>query len=320
MATTSSLMVRDGMGRQGTILPETRRREQGTDVVTVRLEDGRELAVPVRSLLPQADGTYQMLSALDGGSSGPQRTEPPAPLPVAVRPEPVTDTVRTSRTDITPHPLAQAVAPPPMPQDAFQPASLARSEHREPVLEPLPPAAPVRGIDYRDPVPAPAAVTMQSAGYREPVAAPAVPARGNEYREQVSVPVYQEEIEVQKRLVDTGAVRIHKSVQTREELVDVALQGEEIEVTRHEVNRVVDGPVPVRYEGDTLVVSLLEEEIVVQKRLVVREELHIRRKAVERRSPVRVPIRTEQVQVERTGPLTGSAPQDPPQNDGLRQP
>jgi hypothetical protein len=47
-------------------------------------------------------------------------------------------------------------------------------------------------------------------------------------------------------------VRIHKTVQTREVLVDEPLLQEVVVVERVPVNRVVEGPIPVRYEGDTI--------------------------------------------------------------------
>jgi len=65
------------------------------------------------------------------------------------------------------------------------------------------------------------------------------------------------------------------------------------------VNRVVEGPVAVRYEGDTLIVPLFEEVVVVQKQLVLKEEVHLMKKQSEAREPKHVTVRSEEAHVER---------------------
>ncbi|MCA1628121.1 MAG: YsnF/AvaK domain-containing protein, partial [Acidobacteria bacterium] len=61
-------------------------------------------------------------------------------------------------------------------------------------------------------------------------------------------------------------------VREREEIVDELLLKEAVEVERVIINREVDAPVPVRYEGETMIVPVLEEMLVVEKRLVLKEE------------------------------------------------
>ena len=113
------------------------------------------------------------------------------------------------------------------------------------------------------------------------------------------VPVVAEELEVQKRVVETGKVRITKVVQEREALVDEPLLGEEVEVERVPIQRVVESPIPVRYEDDTVIVSILEEVLVVEKRLLLKEEIHIRKRRVETHQPQQVTLRHEEARIER---------------------
>ncbi|HEX8352621.1 MAG TPA: YsnF/AvaK domain-containing protein [Pyrinomonadaceae bacterium] len=115
----------------------------------------------------------------------------------------------------------------------------------------------------------------------------------------VIVPIVAEQLEVQKRKVEAGGVRIRKTVTEREEVVDEPLMREEVQVKRVPVNRVVDGPVPVRHVGNTMIVSLLEEVLVVEKRLMLKEELHITKEQVESYRPQRVRLRTEEAVIER---------------------
>jgi uncharacterized protein (TIGR02271 family) len=113
------------------------------------------------------------------------------------------------------------------------------------------------------------------------------------------VPVIAEELAVQKRVIETGKVRIKKVVQEREAIVDEPLFGEEVEIERVPIQRVVEGPVPVRYEDDTVIVSVLEEVLVVEKRLLLKEELHIRKRRVETHQPQQVMLRHEEARIER---------------------
>jgi uncharacterized protein (TIGR02271 family) len=113
------------------------------------------------------------------------------------------------------------------------------------------------------------------------------------------LPVLAEALDVQKRRVETGRVRIHKTVQTREVLVDEPLLREEVAIERVSINRVVEGPIPVRYEGDTMIISLLEEVLVVETRLLLTEELRITTRRTETHTPARVTLRHEDVTIER---------------------
>ncbi|HYP54171.1 MAG TPA: YsnF/AvaK domain-containing protein [Pyrinomonadaceae bacterium] len=115
----------------------------------------------------------------------------------------------------------------------------------------------------------------------------------------VVVPVVAERLEVQKRKVEAGDVRSRKTVTDREEVVDEPLLREEVHVKRVPVGRVVDGPIPVRHVGDTMIISLLEEVLVVEKRLMLKEELHVTKGEVETYKPQRVVLRSEEAFVER---------------------
>ena len=117
--------------------------------------------------------------------------------------------------------------------------------------------------------------------------------------EQIVVPVVEEGLRVGRRVVETGRVRVTKTVREHEEVVDQPLMREEYDVERVAVDEFVDGPVGPRYEGETLIVPVLEEVLVVEKRLVVREELRITRKRTEERNPQRVKLLSEEVSVER---------------------
>jgi uncharacterized protein (TIGR02271 family) len=116
--------------------------------------------------------------------------------------------------------------------------------------------------------------------------------------ESVTIPVIAESLRLTRALRETGRVRIHKHVQERQERVDLPLLRETAEVQRVAVNRQVDGPVPIRHDGDTMIIPVLEEVLVVEKRWILREELHVRVHRSEHHEPRVVSLRSEQVTVE----------------------
>ena len=100
----------------------------------------------------------------------------------------------------------------------------------------------------------------------------------------------------------TGGVRVHKTVQERTETVDQPTFEEKIEVERVTVNQFVDAPPPVRYEGDVMIIPLLEEVLVVEKRLVLREEVRISKRRETVNKPQQIVLRREEVTLERIEP------------------
>ena len=92
------------------------------------------------------------------------------------------------------------------------------------------------------------------------------------------VPVIEESLVVDKRVVDQGGYRIVKSVDVREEVVDEPLVAHTVDVERRVIGRLLPSmEVPAsRQEGDTWIVSVVEEVLVTEKRLMLKEELHIR--------------------------------------------
>jgi uncharacterized protein (TIGR02271 family) len=118
----------------------------------------------------------------------------------------------------------------------------------------------------------------------------------------VTIPVHQEELQVGTRTVDTGAgVRIRKSVTERPFEVDQILRHDELSVTHVPIDRIIDpGDAPVsRYEGETLIIPVLEEVLVVERRLRIREELHITKTQRDTRHAETVILKSEEVSVER---------------------
>ncbi len=115
---------------------------------------------------------------------------------------------------------------------------------------------------------------------------------------ETRIPVLREELKVGKKKVETGVARVTKTVREREEVVDEPLTKEAIHVERVTVNRYVESPVPVRQEDGVTIVPLMEEVLVVEKRLLLKEELRITKRKKTVREPRRVILRSEEALVE----------------------
>ena len=124
-----------------------------------------------------------------------------------------------------------------------------------------------------------------------------------------TIPIVEEELRLDKREVVTGRVRVRTVVDVVEEMARASLDEETVEVTRVPVDRMVDEAPGIRTENDVTIVPILEEVLVVEKRLVLKEELHIRRQTRSEEVQVPVQLRKQRAVVERlAGSGEGSDP------------
>jgi stress response protein YsnF len=118
-----------------------------------------------------------------------------------------------------------------------------------------------------------------------------------------AVPVLEERLEVKKRTVTTGKVRVVTHTETVEEVARAVLDGEEADVQTIELDQPIVGPVPqIRTEGDVIIVPVLEEILVVEKRLVLKREIRITKRRTSETVEIPVSLRKQRVKVERQRP------------------
>lgn len=128
-----------------------------------------------------------------------------------------------------------------------------------------------------------------------------------------SIPLVQEQAVVRKRRETTDTVRVRTVVHRDEQVIADTVANESVEVTRVPVDRWVDAPVPVREEGDTIIVSLHAEVPVVQLRMKVIEEVRITRRRELKPMEIKTVVRREEAVVERSG--KDSDKQEKPDDD-----
>lgn len=117
-------------------------------------------------------------------------------------------------------------------------------------------------------------------------------------RQEVVIPVVEETARVTTRAVDRGSVRVSKIVTETEEVVDTSTVEDEIDIERVARDVWLKKPAKPRREGDTLIVPVMEEVTVVEKRILLREELYIRKRQVRKPATQKVTLRKEEVRVE----------------------
>jgi stress response protein YsnF len=109
----------------------------------------------------------------------------------------------------------------------------------------------------------------------------------------------EEEVRLDKRMVTTGKVRVRTIVDVETELAKATLDGETVEVTRVPIDRIVEQPPGIRVEDNVTIIPVLEEVLIVEKRLVLKEEVHIRKLATTEEVEIPVELRKQHAVIER---------------------
>lgn len=122
----------------------------------------------------------------------------------------------------------------------------------------------------------------------------------------VTLPIIEERLDVGTRMVEDETVVVRTRVEEVDRSIDLLLRRETVDVERVMIDQFVDQAPAVRTEGDVTIVPVVEEVLVVEKRLKLREEIHIRRNSSLERDERSVTVRREQVEVDHVAPRNPS--------------
>lgn len=131
-----------------------------------------------------------------------------------------------------------------------------------------------------------------SIGRREPAPVPSETS-------EISIPVIEESLLVSKRVVETGKVHLHKTVQEYPVALNETLAIRTFDVERVVMNQPVEHAPEVRREGDTTIYSVLEEQLVLTKQLILKEEVRVTQRDTECIDTQVVTLCREQLDVDR---------------------
>jgi uncharacterized protein (TIGR02271 family) len=116
------------------------------------------------------------------------------------------------------------------------------------------------------------------------------------------IPVVEETARIEKQAVETGRVRVRTETETQDQILRESLRSDNVAVTRVPVNRTLaegEAAPVARVEGGVTIIPVLEETLVVEKRLVLKEEVHIRQSSADEDVEVPVTLRKQRAVVER---------------------
>ena len=120
-----------------------------------------------------------------------------------------------------------------------------------------------------------------------------------EQEEIAKIPLVEERLAISKGEVETGRLRVRVAVDAREELVGADLSQDEVEIKRVKMNQPLAELPSVRLEGNVTIIPVVEEEVIVEKRLVLVEEIHVSRRTTTSREDIPVTLRAERAEIER---------------------
>jgi len=120
-----------------------------------------------------------------------------------------------------------------------------------------------------------------------------------DHSRETVIPLFQEELSVSKRVVPTSRVQISRVTHSHEQLVDELLEREQVEVERVTIDKPIDHMPSVREEGDCLIFPVVEEVLKIERVLMLKEEVRIRRVKGTERYQERVTLRKQEAVVNR---------------------
>lgn len=111
--------------------------------------------------------------------------------------------------------------------------------------------------------------------------------------------LWEEEVSFDRERIETGRVRVRTVTREHEETVEVPLTQEHVEVERVPIGKEIETIPASRQEGDTTIVPVVEEIVVMRRKLVLKEEVHLRlvRSTEQRRESV--VLRRQEAVIER---------------------
>lgn len=117
--------------------------------------------------------------------------------------------------------------------------------------------------------------------------------------EKKAVHLRGEELEAHTEQVPAGEVEVHKVVVAEQQTMDVPVTRDEVVIERQAVNRPAAGP--IEDHSSEVEIPVYQEEVALDKRTVVREELEIGKRAVPETQQVSTTVQHEEAQIEATG-------------------
>jgi stress response protein YsnF len=126
-----------------------------------------------------------------------------------------------------------------------------------------------------------------------------------------SISLHSEQLNVRRLRENAGRVTVSTTTHTRTECVDELLVDEDVHVERIPRGIFVEEAPKIREIGDEIIIPVMEEILVTERRLFLKEEIHVRRIRTEHRHQETVALREEHVSIERENADTTDQQHEP---------
>lgn len=113
------------------------------------------------------------------------------------------------------------------------------------------------------------------------------------------IPIIEEQLQVGKRVVETGTVRLQRHSIEHVESLELPLETVSWSVERVAKNEPVNEVPAPRHEGDYIFYPVVEERVVITRQLVLVEEVRISRNVTHEQKKIDVSLRRDELIVER---------------------
>jgi len=120
--------------------------------------------------------------------------------------------------------------------------------------------------------------------------------------EDLHSPLHEEEVSLSRREIKKANVQVALVTGTREQLIDEELTHVRVEIERVPIDRTVEVAPPTRQEGDITIIPVVEEIVVVERRLVLKEEVRVRRVSTKEQHQETLVLRQQEAVVTREEP------------------
>jgi stress response protein YsnF len=117
--------------------------------------------------------------------------------------------------------------------------------------------------------------------------------------QEIVVPLCEEQASIAKRRIVTGRVQVSRVTCEHEQLLEETLAREQVEIERIPIGKPVEVLPSIREEGDTIVIPIVEEILVVERRLLLKEEVRVRRVRSQESHRERVKLRRQEAMITR---------------------
>ena len=118
--------------------------------------------------------------------------------------------------------------------------------------------------------------------------------------QETSFPVIEEHLNIDKKTVETGRYQIKKTVSREDFSEEIPAIHEKVNIRRVPIDKYVDNLPEIRHEGDTTIIPVLKEVIVVEKKMMLVEEIHITKTRSEVGVNVKDTLRKEHIDIRKS--------------------